>query len=211
VSTNAHALEAFGRYATVHLAAPYAATTNQVAVWLNGQQHPDGYWRDRWHASAYYATCCAALALDAFGGRQAQPYVTRATRWVLDTQRADGSWGQWAGTAEETAYAVQILLLTAAAGSQRARQAACKGGDYLLAVGHDAPPLWHDKDLYLPAAVVRAAVLAALHLVQVRAGGLDRVVPPPSSPPGSEPLPPVRQPTHSGRSSSISSTEASRL
>jgi hypothetical protein len=30
----------------------------------------------------------------------------------------------------------------------------------------DGPALWHDKDLYLPLAVVRAAVLAALHLAQ---------------------------------------------
>ncbi|MFD0852887.1 hypothetical protein ACFQ07_11655, partial [Actinomadura adrarensis] len=32
--------------------------------------------------------------------------------------------------------------------------------------GPDGPPLWHDKDLYLPSAIVRAYVLAAIHLAQ---------------------------------------------
>ena len=36
--------------------------------------------------------------------------LTRAAEWVLATQRPDGAWGRWEGTAEETAYAVQILV-----------------------------------------------------------------------------------------------------
>ena len=32
--------------------------------------------------------------------------------------------------------------------------------------GADEPALWHDKDLYRPAAIVRAGVLAALHLAR---------------------------------------------
>jgi hypothetical protein len=30
----------------------------------------------------------------------------------------------------------------------------------------DEPALWHDKDLYRPAAIVRAVVLGALHLTK---------------------------------------------
>ena len=40
----------------------------------------------------------------------------------------------------------------------------------------EVPGLWHDKDLYAPLAIVRAAVLAAVHLVQARLVG-QRVPP----------------------------------
>ena len=113
VSTNAHVLEAFGQYRRTGgtpEAARHAETVSRVAGWLRSRQREDGSWHDRWHASPYYATSCAALALRSFGGRESAAAVDRAVRWVLATQRPDGSWGHWAGTAEETAYAVQILL-----------------------------------------------------------------------------------------------------
>ncbi|WP_233358551.1 prenyltransferase/squalene oxidase repeat-containing protein [Thermomonospora amylolytica] len=70
ITTNAHVLEAFGRHlATVRGPAErYAATVAKVAGWLCEQQLPDGQWTDRWHASPYYATACAAPALARFGG-----------------------------------------------------------------------------------------------------------------------------------------------
>lgn len=45
-------------------------------------------------------------------------------------------------------------------------KAAERGCDHLMRVPADPddPALWHDKDLYRPAAIVRAAMLAALHL-----------------------------------------------
>jgi squalene cyclase len=61
---------------------------------------------------SYYATACCAAALGSYGGVTAQPTLRKAVEWVLDTQRADGSWGRWTGTYEETAYAVHILLQT---------------------------------------------------------------------------------------------------
>lgn len=187
VSTNAHVLEAFGQYAAVRpdAAARYRTTIGKLSVWLCRQQRPAGSWFDRWHASPYYATACAALALHDFGDRAVDRAddtavdtagdtavdraVDRAVRWVLRTQRADGSWGRWGGTAEETAYAVQILSLTGSLTgpvSDECGQAVKRGHAHLLSGADelDGPPLWHDKDLYLPAAVVRAAVLAALHL-----------------------------------------------
>jgi uncharacterized protein YfaS (alpha-2-macroglobulin family) len=86
---------------------------------------------------------------------------------VLETQREDGSWGRWGGTTEETAYAMQILLLTPARHEARGR-AVARGYDYLRRSHEnlDNPPMWHDKDLYQPIAIVRAAVLAALHLAR---------------------------------------------
>jgi halimadienyl-diphosphate synthase len=174
VSTNAHVLEAFGQYPRAD-GTPEAArrteTVVRVAEWLRDRQREDGSWDDRWHASPYYATSCAALALRSFGGRESEAAVDRAVRWVLDTQRPDGSWGHWAGTSEETAYAVQILL-PAGRGqdsgglADRRRRSAALGCDHLVRSprGVEGPALWHDKDLYQPTAIVHAAILAALHL-----------------------------------------------
>jgi halimadienyl-diphosphate synthase len=89
---------------------------------------------------------------------------------VLATQRADGSWGRWEGTLEETAYAMQTLLLPERvqghAMDERYARAAARGLEYAQHGGEmsDYPSLWHDKDLYTPIAIVRAAILAALHL-----------------------------------------------
>jgi halimadienyl-diphosphate synthase len=171
VSTNAHVLEAFGQYHRVRPGRRHAATIAKVSAWLRSRQRHDGSWHDRWHASPCYATACAALALHAFGGPESAASVDRAVRWALATQRADGSWGHWQGTAEETAYAVQLLLLTRP-GSPAHLRAAERGCDHLVRTHPDDPPLWHDKDLYHPIAIVRAATLAALHLAHRHRLGL---------------------------------------
>lgn len=183
VTTNAHVLEAYGRYlqhlggrppqkgdaAAARDRAPDVGTVvGKVASWLRDRQGADGSWRDRWHASPYYATFCCALALDRYGGRESRAAVDRARRWVVETQRPDGSWGVWRGTAEETAYAMQILLLTGRGDGREgavAAKAVAAGRDRLLRVPFRPtdPAMWHDKDLYLPTTIVRAAILGALY------------------------------------------------
>ncbi|WP_345023511.1 prenyltransferase/squalene oxidase repeat-containing protein [Actinomadura keratinilytica] len=184
VTTNAHALEAFGAYLR-HVTANgasratgnggpvpverYRATVEKLASVLCRNQHADGSWTDRWHVSPYYATMSCVLALERFGGPRAAAAVEQARRWVLDTRRPDGSWGLWEGTAEETAYAVQTLLPSADA-SEELRKVVARADEFLLTheVGQNGygagPALWHDKDLYHPTAIVRASVLAARHL-----------------------------------------------
>ncbi|MER6826111.1 prenyltransferase/squalene oxidase repeat-containing protein [Streptosporangium sp. NPDC000563] len=167
-TTNAHVLDAFGEYLRRRGGEPrHAAVVAKLSAWLRDRQEADGSWTDRWHVSPYYATACCAIALREFGGGESAGAVGGAVDWVLATQRGDGSWGRWEGTAEETAYALQILLLTDAARDGRWRQAVERGYRHLLAArGGEAPSLWVDKDLYLPVAIVRAAVLGALHLAR---------------------------------------------
>ncbi|MEU4230513.1 prenyltransferase/squalene oxidase repeat-containing protein [Nonomuraea sp. NPDC026600] len=168
ISVNAHVLDAFGAYTAVRpeRAGSYRPVRARLTALLAERQQPDGSWDDRWHASPYYATLSCVLALGEYGGRDRTVPMARARDWLLATQRDDGSWGRWDGTTEETAYAVQALLLPGSTRTIRYERAASRGHAYLLRASYmsDHPPLWHDKDLYSPLAVVRAAVLAALHL-----------------------------------------------
>jgi len=85
--------------------------------------------------------------------------LARARRWVLSTQREHGLRGTWAGTREETAYAIQILANTGGA-------AVPDQTIEFLSAGDDTahPPLWIAKDPYCPTAIVQAAMLAAIRL-----------------------------------------------
>jgi halimadienyl-diphosphate synthase len=167
-TVNAHVLDALGAAVTARpdLGTAYQAIMTTLAGWLANQQNPAGWWRDRWHASDYYATACCVLALDDCHHLHTghQPAVTRAVDWVLRTRRPDGSWGRWTGTAEETAYAVLTLLRRS---DRTAVADAVRSAYPHLVTGLRRPPgrepaLWHDKDLYRPHAIVRAAILAAI-------------------------------------------------
>ncbi|MEU7550889.1 prenyltransferase/squalene oxidase repeat-containing protein [Streptomyces sp. NPDC044571] len=176
-STNAHILEALGHYAAIRPqeADDYAADIAMITTWLLANQLADGSWTDKWHASAYYATACCALALAEYGtGPAAREAAARAVRWALETQRPDGSWGRWQGTTEETSYMVQLVLRAAAPQDRTTAVAAAERGCAWLTEYDDPagyPGLWHDKDIYAPVTVIRAARLAALALGRAASGG----------------------------------------
>jgi hypothetical protein len=169
-SVNAHVLEAFGSCGAGGSDRD-RVVVDKLASWLCEQQLADGTWVDKWHSSPYYATACCALALHRYGPGSSAPVrraVNGAVKWILASQRWDGAWGRWCATAEETAYAMQVLLVAGPPTDRAFEPAAARGYRYLLrSVSRlDDVPLWHDKDLYRPAAIVRASVLAALHLAQ---------------------------------------------
>ncbi|MGH3807712.1 MAG: labda-7,13-dienyl diphosphate synthase [Pseudonocardiaceae bacterium] len=169
VTANAHVLRALGSCVRARptLAAVLAPGIAKTRSYLLDRQLPDGSWTDKWHASPYYATASCALALGAFGDTAAaQPAVNAALTWVRGTQRDDGSWGMWHGTAEETAYALQMLLHAGHAPAMAdTGRALDRARDYLDGPGkntvHYPPALWQDKDLYAPRAMIMAQLLAA--------------------------------------------------
>lgn len=169
-TTNAHVLRAFGECLVLDPLhrQRYLGTMSEISAWLRDQQQDDGSWQDKWHASPYYATAHCAVALARYGDAASTAAVSKAVSWVLNTQRTDGAWGTWTGTQEETAYAVQTLLLaTHSRTDGPAARAVARGCGFLLRSGGDStsfPALWHDKDLYTPIRVVRAEQLSALYL-----------------------------------------------
>ncbi|GAA2784250.1 hypothetical protein GCM10010441_06470 [Kitasatospora paracochleata] len=171
LSANAHALQSLHAYLRHH---PEEAETHRlvmgrVADWIIEHQQPQGHWTDKWHASPYYATERCVTALAPLRGLRRRRAIEAAAAWVLATQHDDGSWGIWGGTAEETAYAVKILLCTSGTAHNRALD---RAEAFLRATagtpGHRHPALWHDKTLYAPEAMIQAEVVAARRLLRTR-------------------------------------------
>jgi halimadienyl-diphosphate synthase len=124
------------------------------------------FWFDKWHASPYYTTGHAILALE-----HAPALVDGAVRWMVETQRPDGSWGHYeTGTAEETAYCVQALAQHRRRGGAFDAGVLARGVAFLEAsperIARRYAPLWIGKTLYTPPVVVHAAVLGALALAE---------------------------------------------
>jgi halimadienyl-diphosphate synthase len=167
-TANAHVLEALAEHPDHEPGADRArAAMVKIAGWLADVQLADGSWTDKWHASPYYATACCVPALYLAGGPRSANAIRRAVDRVLGTQHPDGSWGRWAGTAEETAYAIRVLLHDP---SPVAEAAVARGHEFLLnrSTRFDLVPLWQDKDLYCPTAVVATTIEATLSRLRNR-------------------------------------------
>ncbi|MFC8016591.1 prenyltransferase/squalene oxidase repeat-containing protein [[Kitasatospora] papulosa] len=175
ITANAHALQALDAYARCQptAGAAHRPRMDLMADWLLAQQQTDGSWTDKWHASPYYATERCVTALARHSGPAARTALRSAAGWVVATQRDDGSWGVWSGTAEETAYAVKILLSVQSAFHQPGGDRALNRAESVLEAasrtpGHRHPALWHDKTLYAPHAMIQAEVMAALQMLRTR-------------------------------------------
>ncbi len=156
VTTNAHVLE------VLHAVAPFPrqhVIQQKVLKYLRDVRVDGDHWVDKWHGSPFYATAHAVFALTA----PAPDVCLKAFTWLRNSQREDGSWGWFSrGTPEETAYAVQALMLAPADFRAGMREQLGRAAAYLNETeGEPVIPMWVGKTLYGPTQVVRSAVLSA--------------------------------------------------
>lgn len=163
-SVNLHMLDAL-RHCPADERTPRIA---KILRFLTATQRPDGYWFDKWHVSPYYTTGHAVLALHDLAPDLVRPSIA----WMLGTQEADGSWGFYSSTVEETAYVLLALLIWERAGHVVPTATLSAAAHYLQqhsspdAQGY--PPLWIGKTLYAPLHIIQSAVLAALLAYELR-------------------------------------------
>ncbi len=164
VSTNIHALEA------LRLMPQYPereAVMQKIKVMLLNSRRFKLFWTDKWHASPYYATAFALVAL-LDGNSESQTVCQDTIDWLTHAQRSDGSWGFFnSGTMEETAYALLALQRAYRYGLIEA-DVLRRGMDFLMVHLETIDPeadyeeLWLGKCLYAPYDIIHSAVLAAI-------------------------------------------------
>jgi halimadienyl-diphosphate synthase len=166
VTANAHVLEvlqAVPPFPRQHL------IQQKVVRYLRDARVDGDHWVDKWHISPFYATAHAVSALLATAPDLCQPAFT----WLRNAQREDGSWGAFSkGTPEETAYAVQALMLAPAELQAELAGTFARAAAYLNeSEGQPVTPMWVGKTLYGPNEVIRSAVISAQILLRSRHAG----------------------------------------
>jgi len=139
----------------------------KVLKYLRDARVDGDHWFDKWHGSPFYATAHAVFVLTASAPELCRP----AFNWLKKTQREDGSWGWFSkGTPEETAYAVQALMVAPAAVRADFDANLRRAEQYLNETdGEPVIPMWVGKTLYAPDEVIWSAVLSARILLARRA------------------------------------------
>jgi halimadienyl-diphosphate synthase len=145
---------------------------DKIIDYVFAERQPGGYWGDKWHGSVYYPTSQALMALLPY----APDRMAKSVEWLLSNQRADGSWGQYAPTVEETALVLLPLLLYRRAGWSLPKHHLRLAVRYLLSQEESSEKnyseLWTAKVLFAPASIIRSMVLAAIGLYLDTFGGL---------------------------------------
>lgn len=139
------------------------SSVRKVLSFLRKARGENAFWVDKWHSSPYYATAHAIIACAGI----ANDLVGEAVEWIISTQNANGSWGTYIPTAEETAYAIQALWVWNEKVARVPKAVFRKGAQWLREHMNDPyPPLWIGKCLYSPNLVIRSAVISALALTR---------------------------------------------
>ncbi len=121
------------------------------------------YWVDKWHASPFYATTHAIIVCAGLDNEM----VRESVKWLINSQRRDGSWGIFCPTAEETAYALQSLSIWDQKVAHVPKEIFVRGREWLKAHAQPPyPPIWIGKCLYSPEWVIQSAVVSALCLTE---------------------------------------------
>lgn len=141
---------------------PEHPSVQKILGFLQREKTAGTFWFDKWHASPYYATSHGIITCAGYADELAQ----EAVDWMLATQDANGAWGYYFSTAEETAYCLQALTVWNRHGGQVPLDVLKRGMAWL--VDHLEPPyphLWIAKSVYFPELIVRSTLLSALMLV----------------------------------------------
>ncbi|MDQ2806566.1 MAG: hypothetical protein M3Z04_06560 [Chloroflexota bacterium] len=158
ISANIHVLDA------LHYCDPRESRSRitKVIRFLRATRNSGGYWFDKWQVSPYYTTGHSVMAAHDIAPDLVEP----AIQWMIHTQWADGSWGWFAPTLEETAYVVLAMLVWQRSGHAVPAGLIERGVEYLRRgfspTAMDYPPLWICKTLFTPVRVVHGLLLATL-------------------------------------------------
>ena len=138
------------------------SSVQKIIQFLRKTKNDRHFWVDKWHSSTYYATAHAIIACAGF----ANDLVAESVEWILKSQNANGSWGTYISTAEETAYALQALWVWNEKVARIPKTVFKNGARWLQEhLDPPYPPLWIGKCLYNPRLVIRSAIISALGLV----------------------------------------------
>lgn len=157
IGANVHLLDALA----AHLGYEHRPRmVKKILRFLRTVRQQEGYWMDKWHISPYYITSHAIIAAIGFDNDLARD----AVKWILSTQRSDGSWGWYGPTAEETAYCMQALITYHNQVDRLNTTQINQGADYLYRQYGiwKMPSMWIEKCLYTPEHIVESTILSAL-------------------------------------------------
>jgi halimadienyl-diphosphate synthase len=156
-----------------------ASTLKRLVDYILNQQISNAYWFDKWHASPYYATSHALCILSDLPPellKEVEPALTSSFEWLRQTQNEDGSWGFYGlPTLEETAYGILALTRGCSHSLNQDDQLRCKKALRFITENYHQqsqdkrpyfPPLWIDKCLYTPTALVQVIIDSSLSAVK---------------------------------------------
>lgn len=138
----------------------YLPALQRTIDYIRSEQEADGSWFGRWGTNYIYGTWSALMGLEQTDLPKDDPMYSKAVKWLLGMQRADGGWGEGnlsyhddsfrgefhCSTAFQTAWALLALM---AAGE--VQNPAVKSGIlYLLRHQHPEDGLWHDECFTAP-------------------------------------------------------------
>jgi squalene-hopene/tetraprenyl-beta-curcumene cyclase len=137
----------------------YQAVIDRCIAYLRDQQEADGCWFGRWGANYIYGTWSVLAGFERAGVPRSDPSIRKAAAWLKSKQRADGGWGEDAGSYHDpkmrgefhasTAFHTALALLALLAAGESGCPQVDAGVDYLLE-SQQADGLWQDESFNAP-------------------------------------------------------------
>ena len=139
-------------------------TVKKILQFLRGTRQEASYWFDKWHVSPYYITSHIIISCLDYD----PDLCSDSVQWILNTQKADGSWGFYGkSTAEETSYCIQALKIWENSGHKLPAGRIQSSRLWLEKNAEKQHPwLWIGKTLYYPEHLVKSTILTALGMVK---------------------------------------------